>query len=70
LRSERECPQCGHVSADNRTQQAIFACLNCGYSNHADVVAANNILARGLRVIACGELQGRSTKQEPSKIAA
>jgi len=43
------CPVCGHVSAKNRPQQALFSCEQCGYSYHADVVAAQNILARGHR---------------------
>jgi len=42
------CPCCGHVSADNRQTRDRFMCVKCGYENHADVVAAINILARGL----------------------
>lgn len=49
------CPRCDYVSARNRTSQAKFECARCGYENHADVVGAMNILARGYRVIACGE---------------
>ena len=41
--------------AHNRTSQAQFKCVQCGYENHADVVGALNVLARGYRVIACGE---------------
>jgi len=41
------CPACGHVSAKNRVQQALFSCQTCGYSYHADIVAARNILALG-----------------------
>jgi len=47
--TSQECPVCGHVSALNRPQQALFSCVQCGYSYHADIVAAKNILARGLR---------------------
>jgi putative transposase len=53
--TSRTCPCCGHVSAENRQSQASFACVACGYANHADVVGAINILARGHRVAACGE---------------
>ena len=42
-------PECGHVAADNRQQQALFRCVQCGYSHHADVVAARNHVARGHR---------------------
>ena len=42
-------PQCGHARQKNRPQQALFSCEPCGYSSHADVVAAQHILARGQR---------------------
>jgi putative transposase len=47
--TSQTCPECGHVSPANRLQQALFSCVQCGYNYHADVVAARNILARGLR---------------------
>ena len=67
--TSRTCPACGHVSADNRRSQAQFACVACGYENHADVVGAINVLERGQRLLACGELaqSGRSMKQEPAE---
>jgi putative transposase len=43
------CPQCGHISKANRPQQALFSCVACGYTYHADIVTAQNILARGQR---------------------
>ena len=68
--TSRTCPACGHVSADNRRSQAQFACVACGYENHADVVGAINVLERGHRLLACGELaqSGRSVKQEPAEV--
>jgi putative transposase len=48
--TSRTCPNCGHVSADNRRTQAKFACVACGYENHADVVGAINILSRGMQI--------------------
>jgi putative transposase len=44
--TSRECPCCGHTEKGNRKTQAVFLCLNCGYTKHADFVAANNILGR------------------------
>ena len=76
--TSRTCPACDHVSADNRRTQAQFACVACGYANHADVVGAINVLRRGEALlssegqddarIACGESvqSGRSVKQEPT----
>ena len=64
------CPCCTHVSAENRLTQAIFLCVHCGYENNADVVGAINILERGHRLLACGELGllDHSAKQEPIEV--
>ena len=53
--TSRTCPAWGQVAADNRRSQAQFACVKCGYQNHADVVGAINVLERGHRLLACGE---------------
>ncbi len=50
--TSRTCPNCGHVSANNRQTQAKFACVQCGYENHADVVGAINVLTRGQVILA------------------
>lgn len=69
--TSQTCPACAHVSKDNRQTQASFLCVDCGYKNHADVVGAINVLARGHRVLACGEPvhSGRSMKQEPAEVS-
>ena len=67
--TSQTCPCCGHVSKDNRQTQAKFECVECGFEENADLVGAINILARGQRVLACGEpvQSGRSGKQEPTE---
>lgn len=67
--TSRTCPCCGHISKDNRLTQATFLCVDCGYENNADVVGAINVLERGYRLLACGEMaqSGRSMKQEPTE---
>ena len=47
--TSQECPECHHTAKANRPQQALFSCVACGFTYHADVVAARNILARGQR---------------------
>jgi hypothetical protein len=42
--TSRTCPCCRHVAKENRKTQARFACVSCGYENHADVVGAINAL--------------------------
>ena len=76
--SSQECSQCGYTHEDNRKTQAVFSCLECGYTANADTNAAKVILGRGialleksvpaagLAVAACGDLSGYgSVKQEP-----
>ena len=46
--TSRTCPECGHCVRDNRVSQAEFRCQACGYTAHADVNAAQNILRAGL----------------------
>jgi putative transposase len=61
------CPDCHHVSAQNRRTQKLFKCVKCGYTNDADVVGAINVEERGQRLFACGGMAhvGRPAKQEP-----
>ena len=53
--TSQTCPCCSHVSRDNRKTQAHFECVECGYTNNADIVGALNVLERGHRLLACGE---------------
>ncbi|MEV6329712.1 transposase [Streptomyces sp. NPDC051909] len=46
--TSRTCPECGHVSADNRPTQEKFHCVSCGHQAHADAVGALNVLRAGL----------------------
>ncbi|HXI49324.1 MAG TPA: transposase [Steroidobacteraceae bacterium] len=69
--TSRTCPDCDRVTAENRPTQAHFKCVCCGYENHADVVGAINVLARGHRVVACGEEGsglGRKTRTKPASV--
>ena len=54
--TSQRCAECGHISPLNRVSQALFSCVACGHTDHADVNAARNILADGLfeRLNACG----------------
>ena len=69
--TSQTCPQpdCRHRSPENRMSQATFKCTKCGFSGHADEVAAINVLERaGHARLACGESAlGLSMKQEPTE---
>jgi putative transposase len=53
--TSQTCPICQHKSKENRLTQSKFVCVSCGFEENADYVAALNIVARGHRVLACGE---------------
>ncbi|ANF83304.1 hypothetical protein A3K93_13780 (plasmid) [Acinetobacter sp. NCu2D-2] len=61
---------CGHVAKENRLTQANFNCIECGFSENADINASRNILAVGHTVLSveggCGK--GRLVKQKASEI--
>lgn len=48
--TSQTCAACGVINAAGRKQQR-FDCVSCGHSDHADVNAALNILARGTGVL-------------------
>ena len=49
------CPACGHTAKANRTTQALFACVQCGYTKNADVVGAMNVLQRGRALLSAAD---------------
>ena len=46
--SSRTCPSCGSIDKANRPNQATFLCASCGFSGHADTIAAGVIRARAV----------------------
>ncbi|MGW4993969.1 RNA-guided endonuclease InsQ/TnpB family protein [Streptomyces mirabilis] len=46
--TSRTCPECRHVSAENRPTQEKFHCVSCDHTAHADTVGAINVLRAGL----------------------
>jgi len=67
--TSQKCACCGHTAKENRQSQSQFECLECGYTENADINGARNILAAGHAALACGEMAalGRSMKQEPAE---
>ncbi|WP_455278675.1 zinc ribbon domain-containing protein [Cupriavidus necator] len=51
--TSRTCPDCGHVSAENRQTQARFECAECHFEENAEVVGAINVLRAGHARFAC-----------------
>ena len=50
--TSRCCPACEHTTKDNRQTQAQFECVQCGFTENADVVGAINVLKRGQALLA------------------
>jgi len=44
--TSRQCSVCGHIDKKNRRSQSEFVCLECGYTENADINAAKNIAQR------------------------
>lgn len=49
--TSRICYECGHACKENRESQAVFRCVQCGHTAHADTNAAKNILARAIKTM-------------------
>ncbi|MFY1027260.1 RNA-guided endonuclease InsQ/TnpB family protein [Actinobacillus seminis] len=49
--TSRTCPCCNHTAKENRQTQENFECVECGYTENADVVGAMNVLTRGQAIV-------------------
>lgn len=69
--TSQRCACCGHTAKENRLSQSKFECLECGYTENADINGARNILAAGHAVLACGGMvqSDRPLKQEPTEVS-
>jgi len=47
--SSQECSACGCIDAASRRSQSEFCCIHCGYTDHADLNSAKNLLSRANR---------------------
>jgi putative transposase len=53
--SSKRCHACGHIVASLALEVRVWTCPECGSVHDRDVNAAQNVLAAGLAVSACGE---------------
>ena len=49
--SSQQCPECGHISKDNRPTQEQFKCVNCQHNSNADINASKNLELRFTNVL-------------------
>ena len=79
--TSQACPMCGHTSPTSRPDKGLlFACQNCHYTLHADLVGARNITMRTLLIrqdwvrtgqlsVAPGSLDGPDVSRAEAKAA-
>jgi putative transposase len=56
--SSQTCPHCGFQHRKNRLSQSEFRCRQCGYSAHADFIAALNLALRAQAVVSQPQMLG------------
>jgi len=56
--TSRRCPKCGCIDKANRRTQETFSCINCGHTDRADFVAAQNIRAAGVKLVTLPQISG------------
>ena len=69
--TSQKCSCCGHVAKENRQTQAKFECVQCDFSENADINASRNILSAGHAVLSVdggGASAKPSVKQKASEI--
>jgi putative transposase len=68
--TSQRCSACGHIAAESRKSQALFACVACNFTLNADVNAARNIAA-GHAVTARGGFRDAGpANREPQLLAS
>jgi transposase len=63
--TSQRCSACGHVAAESRKSQALFACVACNFACNADVNAARNIAAGHAVTARGGDGAARPVNREP-----
>jgi putative transposase len=63
--TSQRCSACGHIAAENRKNQALFACVACNFACNADVNAARNIAAGHAVTARGGDGVTRPLNREP-----
>jgi putative transposase len=63
--TSQRCSACGHIAAESRKSQALFACVACNFACNADVNAARNIAAGHAVTARGGDGAARPVNREP-----
>jgi len=67
--TSQRCSACGHIAAESRKSQALFACVACNFICNADVNAAINIAAGHAVTARGGDGVTRPANREPQLLS-
>ena len=67
--TSQRCSACGHIAAESRKSQALFACVACNFVLNADVNAARNIAAGHAVNARGGDRDAGPVNREPQLVA-
>lgn len=56
-KTSKRCSKCGYIHEDNRTEQAVFKCVNCGFETNADYNASQNIAIKDIDKIISANIE-------------
>src|SRR4029077_18790023 len=66
--TSQRCSACGHIAAESRKSQALFACVACSFACNAHVNAARNIAAGHAVAARGGDGATRPLNREPQQL--
>jgi len=66
--TSQRCSACGHIAAESRKSQALFACVACSFACNADVNAARNIAAGHAVTVRGRSPLGGRVNREPQPV--
>ncbi len=66
--TSRRCSACGHIAAESRKSQALFACVACNFTLNADLNAARNIAAGHAVTARGGDRAAGPVNREPQPL--
>ncbi|MDU9804529.1 transposase, partial [Helicobacter pylori] len=64
--TSKTCHCCGNINHKLKLNHRQYWCLECGYREHRDINAANNILSKGLSLFGVGNIHADFKEQSLS----
>ncbi|EEC23451.1 hypothetical protein JP0545_08080 [Helicobacter pylori] len=65
----KTCSHCGSINPKLKLNHRQYLCPDCGYKEHRDINAANNILNKGLSLFRVGNIHADFKEQSLSLVS-